>query len=251
MRFPSLKDWGMAGGGTGASEGKHSYDLYIGKGLQFMISPFTTRSGRHAGYVLRVTTRYREIDCPQVSSGLWHAINPDGSEGNLLAEHTYRSPQAAQTAAKKFFERYCGSVGGSHGGKRRGGGGVLGGGAFVTSFCNFPHSLKTGRPIGHECYILPVKGLWAERDGRFDEAQNIFAEQRGSRVAVRGRGRPGGKRRKNANAPRCSWCGCQTRRSVTGKGYFCTSKRCGAYNSGPSTSPLLGALVSDINKLTR
>jgi len=37
--------------------------------------------------------------------------------------------------------------------------------AYVTTFCNFPHSLKSGRPIGHECHILPVKALMQERDG--------------------------------------------------------------------------------------
>lgn len=37
---------------------------------------------------------------------------------------------------------------------------------YVTTFCNFPHVLKTGRPIGHECYILNPKVLQVEaRDG--------------------------------------------------------------------------------------
>jgi hypothetical protein len=75
------------------------------------------------------------------------------------------------------------------GGKRRS---ASGGGFYVTSFCNFAHSLKTGRPIGHECYILPPKGLQAERDGRIDDAIELF-QKKGP--IVRGRSSPGGKRR--------------------------------------------------------
>lgn len=35
---------------------------------------------------------------------------------------------------------------------------------YCTSFCNFGHVLATGRPIDHECYIIPSKLLIAERD---------------------------------------------------------------------------------------
>jgi hypothetical protein len=169
MRFAPLKEWGMFGGGTGAAEGKHGYDLQLEE-ISYMIQPFTTAHGRHAGYHLRATITGRG-KLTGIGSGLWHGINPDGTENNLMREPVYRSPQAAQSAAKKHYLRV--SVGG------------------------------------------------------------------------------GGKRRKNADAPRCSRCGRQTRKSVSGPGYFCTSKRCGEYTSAPSTSSRLGALVSDINKLTR
>lgn len=46
---------------------------------------------------------------------------------------------------------------------------------FVTSFCNFPHNLATGRPIEHECYVLPVAALLAEKHGRFDDANRTLA----------------------------------------------------------------------------
>lgn len=36
---------------------------------------------------------------------------------------------------------------------------------YCTSFCNFGHRLLDGKPAGHECYILPVKALQAEREG--------------------------------------------------------------------------------------
>jgi hypothetical protein len=35
---------------------------------------------------------------------------------------------------------------------------------YCTSFCNQGHSLKTGRPIGHECYIIPPRLLRMESD---------------------------------------------------------------------------------------
>jgi hypothetical protein len=37
-----------------------------------------------------------------------------------------------------------------------------------TSYCNHPHDLSTGRPIGHECYVLPPKALVAERAGNVE-----------------------------------------------------------------------------------
>lgn len=34
--------------------------------------------------------------------------------------------------------------------------------AYSTSYCNHPHRVKDGKPINHECYILPPKALAAE-----------------------------------------------------------------------------------------
>ena len=45
---------------------------------------------------------------------------------------------------------------------------------YVTSFCNFAHATKSGRPIGHECYIIPPALLVAERDLPFDEAMALW-----------------------------------------------------------------------------
>ncbi len=33
---------------------------------------------------------------------------------------------------------------------------------YVTTFCNFPHRLRDGKPIGHECYIIPPSLLRLE-----------------------------------------------------------------------------------------
>ena len=65
---------------------------------------------------------------------------------------------------------------------------------YVTTFCNFAHDTKTGRPIAHECYILPPKALAAERSGDTPLACNLLAKARagGKLRIVRGRKRPEG-----------------------------------------------------------
>lgn len=45
---------------------------------------------------------------------------------------------------------------------------------YCTSFCNFGHYLNTGRPIDHECYIIPPRLLRAERDLPFEEAIEVW-----------------------------------------------------------------------------
>ncbi len=42
---------------------------------------------------------------------------------------------------------------------------------YVTSYCNHPHRLRDGKPVGHECHILPPNALLAERSGDVAEAQ--------------------------------------------------------------------------------
>lgn len=62
---------------------------------------------------------------------------------------------------------------------------------FSTSFCNNPHDLLTGRPVGHECYILPPRALAAEREGNVDLANHLLAiSSFKSRGTVRGRREP-------------------------------------------------------------
>ncbi len=45
---------------------------------------------------------------------------------------------------------------------------------YCSSYCNQGHKLSDGKPINHECYILPVKALEAERAGNIDEANEIL-----------------------------------------------------------------------------
>jgi hypothetical protein len=53
---------------------------------------------------------------------------------------------------------------------------------YVTTFCNFPHEVSTGKPVRHTCYVLPVKALEAEVAGDFDRANEILRETRLARV---------------------------------------------------------------------
>ena len=46
---------------------------------------------------------------------------------------------------------------------------------YCTSFCNMGHNIRTGRPIAHECYIIPPKLLKAEMTlTNWDEIHNIW-----------------------------------------------------------------------------
>jgi hypothetical protein len=56
---------------------------------------------------------------------------------------------------------------------------------YVTSFYNWAHNLKTGRPIGHECYIIPPAALQAEIAGDYDAASRIISEGKGPIVKGR------------------------------------------------------------------
>lgn len=33
---------------------------------------------------------------------------------------------------------------------------------YVTTYCNRPHEIATGRPVDHECYVLRPESLRAE-----------------------------------------------------------------------------------------
>jgi hypothetical protein len=57
---------------------------------------------------------------------------------------------------------------------------------FCTSFCNFGHILETGRPVDHECYVLPPAMLYAEQAGDMDAALRLLAEK-GKGPIVNGR----------------------------------------------------------------
>lgn len=41
---------------------------------------------------------------------------------------------------------------------------------YVTTYCNFAHCCRTGKPVRHGCYILPPIALKLERDGAIDQA---------------------------------------------------------------------------------
>ena len=67
-------------------------------------------------------------------------------------------------------------------------------GVFCSTFCNSGHSIKTGRPIGHQCRVIPPKALALERAGDFDGAIEIIS----ARELVRHNGAPTRRRRRKA-----------------------------------------------------
>lgn len=47
---------------------------------------------------------------------------------------------------------------------------------YCTTYCNFGHRMSNGRPVGHECRIIPPAALRAERNDDFALAQKILRE---------------------------------------------------------------------------
>lgn len=52
---------------------------------------------------------------------------------------------------------------------------------YVTTYCNFPHRLRDGKPIKHECGILPPAALRAEMAGDMPLAQSLIQKGKTSR----------------------------------------------------------------------
>ncbi len=46
---------------------------------------------------------------------------------------------------------------------------------FTTTYCNFAHRLSDGKPVEHECRIIPPAALAAERDGDIGRALAILS----------------------------------------------------------------------------
>ena len=87
---PGVNAWSTTAGGTGAAEGKHGYTLTVPEGT-YHIWPFTTKSGRHAGYSLKFAATGGR---PRGShGGLWHDLG------------THRAPASAAKAAREHYAR--------------------------------------------------------------------------------------------------------------------------------------------------
>ena len=46
---------------------------------------------------------------------------------------------------------------------------------WCTSYCNHGHRMLDGKPVAHECYVLPVAALRTEFLGNVDKASAIIA----------------------------------------------------------------------------
>lgn len=48
--------------------------------------------------------------------------------------------------------------------------------AYLSSYCNCQHNLRTGKPINHMCMVIPPAALQAEREDRHEAAVELIAE---------------------------------------------------------------------------
>jgi hypothetical protein len=46
--------------------------------------------------------------------------------------------------------------------------------AYVTSYCNHAHRMSDGKPIKHECRIIPPRALKLEREGDIRGAIDVL-----------------------------------------------------------------------------
>ncbi len=46
--------------------------------------------------------------------------------------------------------------------------------SYASTYCNFPHRVKDGKPIQHECVIIPPKALAAEMAGNIELAIELM-----------------------------------------------------------------------------
>lgn len=46
---------------------------------------------------------------------------------------------------------------------------------YFSSYCNFPHRVSDGKPVQHECRILPIEALKAEMNGDIQTAIEILS----------------------------------------------------------------------------
>lgn len=45
---------------------------------------------------------------------------------------------------------------------------------FQSTYCNYGHRLSDGKPVDHECCVLPPAALQAERDDDYDRAIELL-----------------------------------------------------------------------------
>ena len=62
---------------------------------------------------------------------------------------------------------------------------------YCSTYCNMGHRISTGRPVGHECRIIPPAALQAESEGDYKKAIEIL-DKAPFRI-VKGRPAPGPK----------------------------------------------------------
>jgi hypothetical protein len=57
---------------------------------------------------------------------------------------------------------------------------------YTTTYCNRGHRLSDGKPVAHECHVLPPKALAAERSGDYALATRLIEAAKPLRRMLRG-----------------------------------------------------------------
>lgn len=52
---------------------------------------------------------------------------------------------------------------------------------YCTTFCNKGHRLSDGKPVGHECFVVPTAALVAEKEGNVSKAIQILDQWKNRR----------------------------------------------------------------------
>jgi hypothetical protein len=80
---------------------------------------------------------------------------------------------------------------------------------FLTSFCNKPHRLTDGKPVDHECYVLPPLALKQELSGDAEGASIVIGCSQPLRVSkgVRKHNRRDQRTGRYEQGLRCDGCG--------------------------------------------
>ena len=61
---------------------------------------------------------------------------------------------------------------------------------YISTYCNFPHDMEDGKPVEHECRILPVAALQMEWEGNTHAAIEILEQEKNPKYMRRGKRLP-------------------------------------------------------------
>ena len=58
----------------------------------------------------------------------------------------------------------------------------MSGDLYCSTFCNNAHRLYDGKPVNHQCFVLPTEMLYAEQRGDFARAQLVMTKWKKRRI---------------------------------------------------------------------
>lgn len=92
------------------------------------------------------------------------------------------------------------------------------GGIYASTFCNRGHYVATGRPVKHECIVIPLAALKAEMEGDYTKANEIMSKRpRGRFCLASGATKTKAKKTRMKAKASCSCTATVTRRKASKK----------------------------------